>query len=113
MLLEKMVAAFLKLFQTNKEVTAFDWTACSFIRADIHNELRCDGQMEVERIEAAIAELKQLQNGEGDGSGVMANHGSRKSSRGRKSMGSDEREEVSLRMKRYWASRRENPHPPD
>src|ERR1022692_756979 len=44
MLLEKMVAAFLKLFQTNKEVTAFDWTACSFIRADIHNELRCDGR---------------------------------------------------------------------
>jgi hypothetical protein len=29
-----------------------------------------------------------------------------KSKRGRKSMGSDEREEVSLRMKKYWASRR-------
>jgi len=59
-----------------------------------------------ERIALALAELKQLQNGNGDLNGVMANHGSRKSSRGRKSMGAQEREEVSLRMKRYWASRR-------
>ena|ERR1017187_10397437 len=110
MLLEKMVAAFLKLFQTNKEVTAFDWTACSFIRADIHNELRCDGQMEVERIEAAIAQLEQLQSANGNDSGTVSNP---KPKRGRKSMDSEERQQVSERMKKYWASRRENPHPPD
>ena len=63
-------------------------------------------EMEKERIEAALAGLKQLQNGNGDLNGVMANHGSRKSSRGRKSMGAQEREEVSLRMKKYWAGRR-------
>ena len=62
---------------------------------------------EKQRIELAIAELKQLHNGNGDGRGVMANDSGRKSNRGRKSMGSDERQEVSLRMKRYWASRRE------
>ena len=58
-----------------------------------------------ERIALALAELKQLQNGNG-GSSVMANQGSRKSKRGRKSMSSEEREEVSLRMKKYWAGRR-------
>jgi hypothetical protein len=62
-------------------------------------------EMEKERIEAALAGLKQLQNGNG-GSSVMANQGSRKSKRGRKSMSSEEREEVSLRMKKYWAGRR-------
>jgi hypothetical protein len=31
--------------------------------------------------------------------------------RGRKSMGADERETVSARMKKYWASRREGGQP--
>ena len=44
-----------------------------------------------------------LQNG--GGSGVTANH--RRSNRGRKSMESEEREEVSLRMKKYWAKHQE------
>jgi hypothetical protein len=56
-------------------------------------------QLELERIEAAIAELEQLQNAEGG-------NPSRKSNRGRKSMDTEERHQVSERMKRYWASRR-------
>jgi hypothetical protein len=60
-------------------------------------------EIEKERIEITIAELEQLQNG--GGSGVTANH--RKSNRGRKSMGSDERKVVSERMKRYWAKQRQ------
>jgi hypothetical protein len=54
-------------------------------------------------IELALAELTQLQNGNGS---VVANHRGRKSNRGRKSMGSEERQEVSLRMKKYWAEQR-------
>jgi hypothetical protein len=49
----------------------------------------------IERIDAAIAGFEQLPN---------VNSG--KSSRGRKSMGSEERQQVSERMKPYWASRR-------
>jgi hypothetical protein len=60
-------------------------------------------EIEKERIEITIAELEQLQNG--GGSGVTANH--RRSNRGRKSMESEEREEVSLRMKKYWAKHQE------
>lgn len=59
-------------------------------------------QLELERVEKAIAQLEQLQNASGNGSGDHRN----KSKRGRKSMGSEERREVSERMKKYWASRR-------
>jgi hypothetical protein len=59
-------------------------------------------QLELERVKTVIAQLEQLQNANA-GSGEHHH----KSRRGRKSMGSEEREEVSLRMKRYWTSRRE------
>jgi hypothetical protein len=60
-------------------------------------------QLEPERVEATIALLEQLQNANGNGTGAPHH----KSKRGRKSMGSEEREEVSERMKKYWANRRE------
>ena len=53
---------------------------------------------EIERIKAAIACLEQLR-----GNSSAATNGSR---RGRKSMGAQERQQVSLRMRKYWASRR-------
>jgi hypothetical protein len=56
-------------------------------------------QLELERIEAAIAELERLQN-------AKSGNPSHKSNRGRKSMDSEERQQVSERMKKYWASRR-------
>jgi hypothetical protein len=64
-------------------------------------------EMEKDLIELALAELRQLQNGNGDGGGVIGNHRGHKSKRGRKSMGYEERLRVSERMKRYWANRRE------
>lgn len=54
---------------------------------------------EKEKIERSIALLEQIQNN----GAVRANVMSR---RGRKSMGADERKEVSSRMRAYWASRR-------
>ena len=50
---------------------------------------------EKKRVESAIASLEAMQNG------------SRR--RGRKFMSADERQQVSERMKRYWASRRKGP----
>lgn len=61
------------------------------------NELRA----ERDRLEAVIAQLESL-NGPSP-TAVLAS-GSR---RGRKSMGVAERREVSERMKKYWAERRE------
>ena len=57
-------------------------------------------QLEIQKrkVEHVIAELEQLQGKEG---GVSSNR------RGRKSMGSEERQQVSERVKRYWANRRE------
>jgi hypothetical protein len=57
-------------------------------------------RLELERVEKAIAQLEQFENGTGNGSG---DHHRKK--RGRKSMGSEERLAVSERMKHYWASR--------
>jgi hypothetical protein len=56
-------------------------------------------QLEIQKrkVELVIAELEQLQGKEG---GVSSNR------RGRKSMGSEERQQVSERVKRYWANRR-------
>ena len=54
-----------------------------------------------QKIELAITLLEQLQDANVSGSAVMP------SLRGRKQMGSEERQQVSERMKRYWASRRE------
>jgi hypothetical protein len=59
-------------------------------------------QAEKKRIEHAIALLEQLQRNQGSISTTVP-----RKRRGRKSMGSEERREVSARMKRYWASRRQ------
>jgi hypothetical protein len=58
---------------------------------------------EKEKLERVIASLEELQRNVGDAP-VVAKIAGR---RGRKSMGSKERREVSERMKRYWAGRRE------
>jgi len=59
---------------------------------------------EKEKLERVIASLEELQKTEADLTAV-APTGRR---RGRKSMSSEERELVSERMKRYWASRRDD-----
>lgn len=56
---------------------------------------------EKESLVRAIAALEALQRDSSAGSGAVS-----RSRRGRKSMDPEEREEVSLRMKKYWASRR-------
>ena len=57
---------------------------------------------EKEKLERVIASLEELHRTSGSLPAVPV--GTKR--RGRKSMGSKEREEVSLRMKRYWAGRR-------
>ena len=57
---------------------------------------------EKEKLERAIASLEELQR---VGS-ALAESEKTKKRRGRKSMGADERLEVSKRMRKYWASRR-------
>jgi hypothetical protein len=57
---------------------------------------------EKEKLERVIASLEELHRTSGSLPTVPV--GTKR--RGRKSMGSKEREEVSLRMKRYWAGRR-------
>ena len=57
-------------------------------------------EIQKQKIEFVISELEQLQNSNDSGSVVMENR------RGRKSMGSEERGQVSERMRRYWANRR-------
>jgi hypothetical protein len=69
---------------------------------DLYKAIR-DLYAEKERLERVIASLEELQRQESEAPAFEA-PGSR---RGRKSMGSRERQEVSERMKKYWASRRE------
>jgi hypothetical protein len=57
---------------------------------------------EKEKLERVIASLEELQRAAG--SIPATPRGGRR--RGRKSMGAKERQEVSERMKRYWANRR-------
>jgi hypothetical protein len=57
---------------------------------------------EKEKLERVIASLEELQRAAG-GTPILARAGKR---RGRKSMSAKERQEVSERMKRYWANRR-------
>ena len=57
---------------------------------------------ELELVNAAIASVEAL---------GCAPPTFRRSNRGRKSMGAEERQEVSERMKRYWAARREGRRP--
>ena len=58
---------------------------------------------EKEKLERVIASLEDLQRAAGGGIPPTPKSGKR---RGRKSMSKDERQEVSARMKKYWASRR-------
>lgn len=60
---------------------------------------------EKEKLERVIASLEELQRAAGGGIPPQQTSGKR---RGRKSMGADERQEVSERMKKYWAKRRSN-----
>ena len=55
---------------------------------------------EKERIDRVIASLEQYLQGTGPGPGPERRR------RGRKSMGPEERLEVSARMRSYWAARR-------
>jgi hypothetical protein len=56
---------------------------------------------EKESLVRAISALEALEQDSKMGSAAV-----RRSRRGRKSMNPEERQEVSLRMKKYWASRR-------
>ena len=69
---------------------------------------------EKEKLERVIASLEDLQQTAGAVPALFARPAKR---RGRKSMNSTERKEVSERMRKYWASRRQGPnvqqlHPP-
>ena len=61
---------------------------------------------EKEKLERVIASLEELQRTAG--SLPVPQMGGKR--RGRKSMSAKERQEVSERMKRYWASRRKRQH---
>jgi len=61
---------------------------------------------EKEKLERVIASLEELQRTAG--SLPLPSTGGKR--RGRKSMSTKEREEVSERMKKYWAGRRKRPH---
>jgi len=63
---------------------------------------------EKEKLERVIASLEELQRASG-ANPMAPGLGKR---RGRKSMNSDERQEVSQRMKKYWAARRAEPPKP-
>ena len=56
------------------------------------------------KLERVIAALVEMQRNSGGDIPPLSKSPER---RGRKSMGADEREEVSARMKKYWAGRRQ------
>jgi hypothetical protein len=64
-----------------------------------------DLHAEKEKLERVIASLEELQKTAG--SVPASPQGAKR--RGRKSMSSNERQEVSERMKKYWAARRNGP----
>jgi len=63
-----------------------------------------DLRTEKEKLERVIASLEDLQRAAGGSVPPMSKGGKR----GRKSMNADEREQVSARMKKYWAGRRKD-----
>jgi hypothetical protein len=69
---------------------------------DIYKALQ-DLYAEKAKLERAIASLEELQR---LGGGALSNVPIAGKRRGRKSMSPEEREEVSRRMRKYWASRR-------
>ena len=64
---------------------------------DLHQMIK-DLRGELARVDAAIAQLDQLQKG--------ASTPRVRSRRGRKFMSTDERKQVSERMRKYWADRK-------
>ena len=60
---------------------------------------------EKEKLERVIASLEELQLAAGGGIPPKTKSGK---PRGRKSMSAEERQEVSARMKKYWAGRRKD-----
>ncbi len=64
-----------------------------------HSKLLRELYAQREKLQQAIASLEELQR-ESAGRTLV------RSGRGRKFMGAEERREVSARMKKYWASRR-------
>jgi hypothetical protein len=62
-------------------------------------------RLEKQRIERAIASLEELHRS----AAVVPPLAPRVQRRGRKFMGPQERQEVSQRMKKYWAARRKKP----
>jgi hypothetical protein len=65
---------------------------------------------EKEKLERVIASLEELQLAAG---GAIPPKQKSGKPRGRKSMSAEERQEVSARMKKYWASRRKSKHSHD
>jgi hypothetical protein len=72
------------------------------VRMDLYKAIQ-DLYAEKEKLERVIASLEELQRTAGAIPPILKGAGSR---RGRKSMSAKERQEVSERMKKYWANRR-------
>ena len=75
---------------------------------DLHKTIQ-ELYAEKEKLERVIASLEELQRAAAEN---LAS-GSGKRRRGRKSMGAQERLDVSERMKKYWAGRRTSPEKED
>jgi hypothetical protein len=75
---------------------------------DLYKAIR-DLYAEKERLERVIASLEELQRASEAAGTQPPPIGKR---RGRKSMSAEERQEVSVRMKTYWANRRKKTHNP-
>ena len=71
---------------------------------DLHKVIQ-DLNAEKEKVERVIASIEELQGAGGLSIWPASGSGKR---RGRKSMGPEERQDVSERMKKYWASRRKS-----
>ena len=71
-------------------------------------DLNCGDGPSKDNSRLIIASLEELQRAADANSHVMG----RSKRRGRKSMGSEERQEVSERMKKYWAGRRSSKQQP-
>jgi hypothetical protein len=69
------------------------------VQLDLHKVIQFL-RLERQKVDDSIAELENLQND------VVNSGDENPKKRGRKSMGPKERQEVSDRLKRYWASRR-------
>ena len=70
---------------------------------DLNKTIR-DLHAEREKLQLVIASLIDLQRGSGGEVPLMPKIGKR---RGRKSMSDEERQTVSVRMKKYWSARRD------